>query len=524
MKSPATLTGLLISVLWSTTAIAEVKLPAIFSDHMVLQSGVDVPVWGTAAPNEKVSVTVAGQTITTQADAKGKWSLKLKELAAGTATTMTVEGSNKIEIIDVLVGEVWLGSGQSNMAMPVNSAKDLGKETAAAKFPQIRMFREISTGTPTLQTECHGKWLVCTPESVNTFSAVLYFFGREIHQTLKVPVGLINSSAGGTAIESWISAEAQRADPALRPYLTLIDKQPDPNEKPDPTTDEMNLPPPGPARQAAQQAARQAAARAAAQAARKEQNSKKPTTRANSTEEKIVRDGGLGGLFNAKINPLVPYAIRGVLWYQGEANSSPQSANFYQYQLPLLVKDWRSRWGYDFPVAWVQLPNFDAKGRDWPTIREAMLKSLAVPNTGMAIAIDLGEKNDIHPKNKQEVAHRLAMWALGKVYDKEVTATSGPLPAGHEVRGNEIAVRFTNTNGGLEQQGKNLLGFMIAGSDKQWKPAVAKIEGDEVLVSHPEIANPIAVRYAWDNYPFCNLYNGAGLPASPFRTDEWTRH
>ena len=530
MKSTVILSGFLIhalfvNVLFVNELFAEVKMPAIFSDHMVLQSGRELPVWGTAAPNEKVTVAIADQSQSTQADAKGKWSVKLKELTAGTSTTMTVTGSNKIEIQDVLVGEVWLGSGQSNMAMPVNASKDFGRETAEAKYPQIRMFREISTGNATPQADCHGKWLVCAPDTVGTFSATLYFFGREIHQSLKVPVGLINSSAGGTAIESWISAEAQRAEPALKPYLTLVDKEPDLLTKSleQPMKDDITAAPAGPARQAAQQAARQAAARAAAQAARKEQSQKKPGTRASSTEEKIDRDGGLGGLFNSKIHPIVPFAIRGMLWYQGEANSAPQTAGFYQYQLPLLIKDWRGRWGYDFPVAWVQLPNYDAKGRDWPTIREAMLKTLSVPNTGMAVAIDLGEKNDIHPKNKQDIGHRLSLWALGKVYEKEVAATCGPLPTGHEVRGSEIAVRFSNADGGLEHQGKNLLGFMIAGSDKRWKPAVAKISGEEVLVSSPEVASPIAVRYGWDNYPFCNLYNGAGLPASPFRTDEWTR-
>ena len=247
-----------------------------------------------------MTVAIADQSQSTQADAKGKWSVKLKELTAGTSTTMTVTGSNKIEIQDVLVGEVWLGSGQSNMAMPVNGAKDSGREAAEAKYPQIRMFREISTGNAAPQADCHGKWLVCAPDTVGTFSATLYFFGREIHQSLNVPVGLINSSAGGTAIESWISAEAQRAEPALKPYLTLVDKEPDLLTKSleQPMKDDITSAPAGPARQAAQQAARQAAARAAAQAARKEQ--KKPGTRASSTEEKIDRDGGLGGLFNSK--------------------------------------------------------------------------------------------------------------------------------------------------------------------------------------------------------------------------------
>ncbi len=521
MKSYHSIAGCLLCILWANTLVAEVKMPAIFSDHMVLQTGMEVPVWGFAAPSEKVTVTVADQTKSTQADAKGNWSIKLAELKSGTVTSMVIEGTNKVEIQDVLVGEVWLGSGQSNMAMPVKGVKDFENEIANAKFPQIRMFREISTGAATVQAEAHGKWLVCTPENVGTFSATLYFFGRELNREMKVPIGLINSSVGGTPIECWIAADTQRAEPVLKPYLTQVDQPAVAALEPPPAAADPSKVPAGAARKAAQQAARQASQRAAAQAAKKDRTPGGSTARASTTEEKILPYFGLGGLFNAKIAPLIPYAIRGMVWYQGEANSASSSAGLYQYQLPLLVKDWRSRWGYEFPVAWVQLPNYIAKGRDWPTVREAMLKTLSVPNTGMVISIDVGEKNDIHPKNKQEIGRRLSLWALGKVYGKKVPATSGPLSIGHEVRGNEIAVKFSNTDGGLKQDGQNLLGFMIAGTNRVWKPAIGRIEGDEVIVSNEEVPLPIAVRYAWDNYPLCNLYNGAGLPASPFRTDDW---
>jgi len=229
----------------------------------------------------------------------------------------------------------------------------------------------------------------------------------------------------------------------------------------------------------------------------------------------------VGGLFHGKISPLIPYAIRGALWYQGEANSTPAKAPFYEAQLRLLVTDWRARWGYEFPFAWAQLPNFGGPGRDWPAVREAMLKTLALPRTGMGINIDIGDEKNIHPVNKQEVGHRLALWALGTVYGRSVPATSGPLPAGSVVSGREMVVRFTHTNGGLVAKGGALQGFVIAGEDRQWKPAQARIEGDTILVSSPEVAKPVSVRYAWENFPTCNLYNGAGLPATPFRTDAW---
>ena len=232
------------------------------------------------------------------------------------------------------------------------------------------------------------------------------------------------------------------------------------------------------------------------------------------------RRGGPGGLFNGKIAPLIPYAIRGVLWYQGEANSVPSKAAYYQYQLPLLVTDWRQRWGSELPFAWAQLPNFGGPGRDWPVVREAMLKSLKLPKTGMGINIDIGEENDIHPKNKQDVGKRLAMWALATVYQRPNVAASGPLPAGHEFRSREAVVTFKHTDGGLKADGE-LQGFQVAGRDQQWKPASARIDGSKVIVSSADVEQPVAVRYAWSNFPMCNLKNGAGLPASPFRTDDW---
>lgn len=485
-------------------AHADVKLPAIFSDHMVLQRDATVPVWGWADPGEKVTVSIAGQTLSTQPGSDGKWMVKLAKLNAARPTTLTVKGKNEIVINDVLVGEVWLGSGQSNMAMTVARSKDFPQEQAAAQFPSIRMFKEESAAAEKPQGGGSGRWVICSPDSVGSFSAILYFFGRELHRSLGVPVGLINSSVGGTPIESWIAPEVQRAAPDLKSFFTAADKE--------------NA---GIASEAAKKKYERDLAQwqEASKKARAEKQ-KAPRRPQNPTELK-ERKANIGGLFNGKIAPLIPYAIRGALWYQGEANSMPAKAPFYEHQLRLLVTDWRTRWGYEFPFAWAQLPNFGGPGRDWPTVREAMLKTLALPRTGMGINIDIGDEKNIHPLNKQEAGRRLSLWALGTVYGRKVPATSGPLPAGHEIREREVVVRFKHANGGLIAKDGPVRGFVIAGSNREWKPAQARIAGDTVIVSSPDVAKPVAVRYAWENFPSCNLYNGAGLPATPFRTDNW---
>jgi len=457
----------------------ELKLAALFSDHMVLQREKPVSVWGWADAEEKLTVEFGGQKKTAAADANGKWQVKLDPLPASVEPRKLVVQSakpeRKVEVTDVLVGEVWLGSGQSNMAMRVSGAQDFAMEKATANFPAIRSFNEASKNSTTLQADGSGKWEVCSPETVGTFSATLYFFGREVHRDLKVPVGLINSSVGGTPIEAWIAADVQ--NPGQRAATSRA------TEAPKPATDAATDP-----------------------------VRKRPAAAAKATT---------GGLFNGKIAPLIPYTLRGVLWYQGEANSHPGKSHAYQKLLPMLVNDWRKRWNEELPFAWVQLPNFNREGEGWSVVREAMLKTMRLPNTGMAITVDIGEATNIHPKNKQEVGRRLSLWALGSVYGKKVPAVSGPLPAGHEIRGGEISVAFKHTDGGLVAKDGELAGFVVAGSDKQWKPARARISGSDVIVSSAEVANPVAVRYAWAPNPVCNLFNGAGLPASPFRTDDW---
>ncbi len=482
-----------LALAFALSARADVSLPAIFSDHMVLQRDIRVPVWGMAAPGEKITVEFAGQSASTITGPDGKWRVALAALKAGAPQTLTIRGNNTIVIQDVLVGEVWLGSGQSNMAMTVNRAKDFDAEKAAAKFPLIRHFKEESGSAATPQSVGKGHWEICAPETVGGFSAALYFFGRELHQTLRVPVGLINSSVGGTAIKLWIADDVQKGNKELQAAIAAAPKTPAVAPAPAPVADNP--------------AAEKKSAAAKAKTAKTKTAAARPST--------------AGGLFNGKISPLIPFAIRGALWYQGEANSTPAKAPLYAHQLALLIRDWRARWGAELPFAWVQLPNFTGAGRDWPIVREAMLKTLALPQTGMAIAIDVGEANDIHPKNKQAVGHRLALWALGTIYSQKVPATSGPLPAGHEIRGQEIVLRFTHTDGGLVAKDGELKGFVVAGADHIWQPAQGRIVGDTVVVTSPSVAAPLAARYAWENFPTCNLFNAAGLPASPFRTDDW---
>jgi sialate O-acetylesterase len=435
-------------LLWTATSgvRADVRLPSIISDHMVLQQDRKAPLWGWAAPGERVSVCIAGKTKTTRTTPGGKWMISLPPLPSGGPYSLQVQGSNTLIVHDVLVGEVWLGSGQSNMAQPAQEARNFPATKAESDQPRIRMFKVESRGATNAQSDCVGTWKVCNPETIGRFSAVLYFFGGELHKALNVPVGLINSSVGATSIESWISPEAQQAKPG----------------------------------------------------------------------------DGRGDLFNGKISPLIPYSIAGVIWYQGEANarSIEQSVNYHS-QLMLLVKDWRQRWGIDFPFGWAQLPNYKERAEAWCLVREGQLKALELPKTGMAITVDIGEAGNIHPKNKQETARRLSLWALGTVYGKPVGSTSGPLPAGQEFRAGEVVLKFTHADGGLMSKEGDLRGFTIAGADRQWLPARAEIAGKTVVVSNPAVKNPAAVRYAWQDNPDCNLYNGAGLPASPFRTDAW---
>ena len=507
MRTPRFL-PILLAVLVGCSSLfaAGFRLAAPISDHMVLQREKPVAVWGWADAGESVTVAFAGQSKTATAGADGKWMLKLDALkASAEPRTLVVTGKDghKLEVKDVLVGEVWLGSGQSNMAMNVQSSNNFAAEKVAANFPLIRHYQESSGPSELPLPEGKGTWKACTPDNVGGFSAVLYFFGREIHKEVGVPVGLVNTSVGGTPIESWVSAETQSSDPETK---AIFDGQLKAYQDFD-------------AVKATALYEKQMAAWKLAVGKAKAAKTELPR-KPNDPIAMRKFKGGPAALFNGKVANLAPYTLRGMLWYQGEGNAG--NPGVYEKQLSQLVTSWRTLWSDEVPFAWVQLPNYrDSDSESWPRIRESMMKVLALPKTGMAITLDIGDPKDIHPKNKQDVGLRLSYWALDSVYGRKVAATSGPLPAGSKVEGSAIRVSLKHAAGLKTRDGGAARGFLVAGSDKIWKPAAARFEGTEVIVSSPEVSAPVAVRYAWAENPDCNLVNGAGLPATSFRTDDW---
>ncbi|NSW80263.1 MAG: sialate O-acetylesterase [Chthonomonadetes bacterium] len=488
-------------------ASADVRLPRIFGDHAVLQRGQPIPVWGTAEPGEKVTVEFHGQKVFTTADRTGKWRVTLKPVSAGGPFEMTVKGNNTIVLRDLLVGEVWVCSGQSNMEWPLFLARNAEQEIASANYPQIRLFMVPKAVADVPQEDISGgEWRVCTPESARNFSAVGYFFARELHQALNVPVGMIQSAWGGTPAESWTSRSTLESNPQLRPILENWERA------------VQDYP------QAIQRFRQQvmawedAAARARAEGKPEPPRPNRPTHPRNNPWKP-------SGLFNAMIMPIVPYAIQGAIWYQGESNAG--RAYEYRTLFPAMIQDWRKAWGQgDFPFLFVQLANFMATKPEpgesaWAELREAQLMTLRLPKTGMAVAIDIGEADDIHPRNKQDVGKRLALNALAIAYGRKIDY-SGPIYSHMKREGNRIRLYFKHVDGGLTTpNGEPLKGFAIAGADRKFVWADARIEGNTVVVSSPQVSEPVAVRYAWADNPVCNLYNRAGLPASPFRTDSW---
>jgi len=493
-----------ITFLSCAAALGDVKPATLFSDHMVLQSGMSVPVWGTATAGEKVTVTLNEQTRSATADAGGKWVVRLTGLKTGGPYEMTVSGNNTISIKDVLVGEVWLGSGQSNMAFTVSKARaryagviNEAQEIAAANYPKIRMF----TGTPAKTYEpresIEGEWLVCSPENVPGFSAVGYFFARNLQKELDVPVGILTLAFGASTAESWIRRETLNSDTLLKPLLERFDA----------AVQYYRANPDAPADQAPA-APQTINARPGAKPAKQRdpvQDQHQPTV-----------------LFNGMINPVIPYAIRGVIWYQGESIvGGQQGVALYPTVQATLIKDWRKLWGEgDFPFYIVQLAALGNVSNN-PRVREAQATVLSLPKTGMAVTIDIGDPKDVHPHNKQDLGDRLSRIALANVYGRKIEY-SGPIYQTSKVEASAIRISFSHAAGGLVAKDGPLKWFEIAGADQKFVPASAKIDSDTIIVSSDQISSPEAVRYAWDNYPEgCNLYNGAGLPAAPFRTDKW---
>jgi len=492
---------LLIALLAALPAIAPaaVKLPAFFSDHMVLQRDKPVALWGWADVGEKVTVRIAGQRLTAVADRAGKWSVTLQPLKPGRSLELTVEASNTITVKDVLVGEVWLASGQSNMAFRLAGAARAKEEIAAARREGIRVFTVQEQFAQATQKDVMGRWQICTPEVAEVFSAVAYFFGCNLHTNLNVPVGLIVSSVGGTPIESWTAHDVLAADPESRAKIDAWKN----------VTPEMFQQIATTYREFQQQRSKRAAAVARGESP---PELKPPTKRCHDCPS---------ALFDGMIAPLIPYTLRGVIWYQGESNTSQPAR--YEKLFPALIWQWRRDWReQDLPFYFVQLANYAAKdksGDSYAVLREAQRKTLSLPNTGMAVAIDIGEANDIHPRNKQEVGRRLALWALAKTYGRQGLVYSGPLCDSLLVHGDTATVRFHPTSDALLAQGGSLNGFEVAGRDGKFVRAEASVSGHTVKVRSEHVSQPVSVRYAWANNPEgCNLYNSAGLPASPFST------
>jgi sialate O-acetylesterase len=626
--------------------MANVRLPKLFTDHMVLQRDHAIVVWGWADAKEKVTVSLNRQTKTATTDKTGKWKVSLDAELAGGPYTLAIKGKNSISINDVLIGEVWICSGQSNMEMPIGSwgfIQDYQKEIAAANYPSIREFAVPKQVALQPQTDVGGEgWKVCTPENAAPFSAVAYFFARELYKELKVPVGLINTTWGGTMVETWTSREAYENSEEFRsmisamPKVSLEELQKVRTEQAKNKLVQLQggMPAPGEAaswkepglqdnnwhtidapgiwesqepgdidgivwmRKTIDVSAADAGKAAVLELAMIDDKDETyvngkligSNTVYNAPRKyelpagvlkvgknviaiRITDTGGGGGLygdagdvkltignitlplagkwlyrieeistgqsqvgpndyptllFNAMINPLIPYTIRGAIWYQGESNAG--RAFEYRKSFPLMINDWRQRWQQgDFPFYFVQLASFGSnngnseKGSDWAELREAQAQTLSLPNTGMAITTDIGDTKDIHPKNKQDVGRRLAAIALNKTYGKN-TASSGPVYQSFKTEGDKIIISFTNTGNGLLAKDKYgyVKGFEIAGADKRFYYATAMIEGDKIVVKNPNVAQPVAVRFGWaDDAGDDNLFNKEGFPAAPFRTDNW---
>jgi len=637
---------------------AKVTVPSVIGDNMVLQSGKQVRIWGHGDPGERVSIEIAGQKAQAVADSAGKWETKIGPLKAGGPFDLTITGTNSLTIKNVLVGEVWVCSGQSNMEWPLINARNGAAEVASANYPEIRLFTVQKATSSTPLDDVKGNWVVTTPDKVGQFSAVGYFFGRELNQKLKVPVGLIHSSWGGTPAEAWTQRESLASNPELQPILDRYqESQKDLPQRQaefqkrlaawihqnlyedggnkgealgyaDSKTNSsdwqtMNLPqffetaglkidgavwfrkeievPQAWAGQALElnlaaiddydttyfngkrvggigaetpnsysvprqyqipgelvKAGRNVIAVRVFDSAGEggfgtgkmsigpvASNETQPITLAGPWMYKVElglepkspdwgsRPEGPGPnnqnsptvLYNAMIAPLVPYAIRGAIWYQGESNAG----RAYQYRtlFPTMIRNWRTVWAEgDFPFYYVQLANWqpiktEPAESEWAELREAQTMTLREANTGMAVIIDIGDTKDIHPRNKTDVGHRLALWALANTYKQKIEY-SGPLYQSFNVKGNEIRIKFAHAGVGLKtSDGAEPKAFEIAGENKKFVWANARIEGDEVVVWSKDVAKPVAVRYAWADNPVTNLYNKLDLPTSPFRTDDW---
>jgi sialate O-acetylesterase len=507
MRSLMLVVAVILSVVCQS-APASVRLPAVIGDNMVLQQQTEAPVWGWADAGERVKLqgswTTSGVEAVTGHD--GRWSARLKTPKAGGPYTLTIKGSNEIVLKNVLIGEVWICSGQSNMQFTLGKGQrwytgDINEQTEAqaADYPQMRFFTVAPKYNDAPQADCNGAWAPCTPETVRNFSAVGYYFGRELHKKLNVPVGLICAAYGGTVAEAWTKREGLAADKELTEMLAAYDR------------DKTAFPLLRADYDKEQTAWEAAKAKAASEGTAFNLTQPKKPTRVPNQNSPTV-------LWNAMVNPIVPFAMKGVIWYQGESNAL--RAWQYKRLFPQMVQSWRAEWKQGvFPFYYVQIAPFKDQG---PEIREAqrlVMSSLA--NTGMVVTTDVGNCNDIHPRNKQPVGERLARWALTRTYGLQGIAFSGPMYKDVKFEGSKAVVSFDYAADGLQAKASELTGFTIAGKDQKFVTGKAKIEGKTVVVWSDEVKEPAAVRFGWTQCPEATLFNRAGLPASPFKTDDW---
>lgn len=552
---------ILIPLSLTQPARAEVKVDWLFNSHMILQREMNTPIWGTAAPEETVTVKFAGQTKTAKAEKDGRWMLRLDPMPANSeAQVLQISGETGkvLKFDDVLVGDIWLCSGQSNMTFPIQKVKNPQETTARADNPQIRLFGiggfNSSVREPRKEIQQHFGWEICRPERINPtsqYSAVAYIFGRDLQPAVGVPIGLISTSLGGSMAEAWIPYEAQAAEPRMKGYLeswkwvdsTIIalprERSTDPTQYVDAKGQPVD------SKDYCQRFNDWNRAWAKAKRAGQPLPTDFPedfrrfgpniAPLANSMDRP-------GVAYNCLLFSILPVGIKGVVWYQGESNVTARDPLDYVNTMTVLIREWRKSLG-EVPFLIVQLPNFyrpkpEPVSGNWPTLREQqLLIEKNIPNTYAAVTIDMSDPDEgdhWHPRNKEIAGTRLAQLATHHIYGKTEVPYSGPRFASMSIEGEKVRVKFTHTDGGMVARApiqsqvrasaspaSPLKAFVLAGEDRVWKWADASIDGDTVIVTSPEVSKPVAVRYGWSDYPTCNLYNAAGWPASPFRSDDW---
>ena len=510
----------LLLLITGLTAHAELRLPAIIGDNMVLQQKQSNPIWGWDTPGTEVKVTLGSQSKTAQADAKGKWTIKLDPLPSSAVPTfMTIQGTTKRELKNILVGEVWVCSGQSNMGFNLNSVWDADLDIATAKYPQIRLISVPQVGTQELQDDFKGQWEECSPLTAGSFTAVGYHYGRVLHEMLGVPVGLIDNAWGGSSCEAWVRRDVLEKDARFK---AMIDKW---KQTEATYTDAVFE---------TQKAEHQSKVDAWVIARKEALKAGKPVPANPPRAPQNVLRGQHrpGNLYAGCLHPILGYGIKGAIWYQGESNAS--RAHEYGHLFPLMITHWRNEWKQgDFPFYWVQLADFKPEqaepgDSDWAELRESQTMSIRkLANAGQCVITDLGEANDIHPKNKRDVAERLARWALVKDYGLNLPYRSPELKES-TFEGDKALLTFDFAPQGLRTiDVDEVKGFALCGADQKWVWAKASIIGgskkgtNQIAVSSPQVPQPVAVRYAWSDNPICNVFSAEGLPVTPFRTDNF---